>query len=304
MEMKTIRVGTRGSKLARIQTNATIAQLQRHFPDCRFEPVIVKSTGDAQQQLPLQAFSTSGIFTRELEQALIDGEIDFAVHSMKDLPAVQPPGLMLADPPRRADCRDVLILRDGLFGLDDLPPGATVGTGSLRRGRQLLALRPDLRVVPIRGNIETRMHKATSGALDGVMLAAAGLERAGYASAITTAFSPLTILPAPAQGILGLEVREDNTAVRAMLHTIRDEASTIAASAERAFLRSTGAGCHAPVGAYCAVEGNAITLTAVYGAETGTALVRGSISGTADEAERLGLQLAAQLCAAYEREGL
>ena len=302
--MKTIRVGTRGSKLALIQTNATIAQLQKQVPDCRFEPVIVKSTGDAQQHIPLQAFSASGIFTRELEQALIDGKIDFAVHSMKDLPAVQPPELMLVDPPKRADCRDVLILREGLSTLEDLPQGATVGTGSLRRGRQLLALRLDLQVVPIRGNIETRMRKATDGELDGVMLAAAGLQRAGYESAISVAFSPLTILPAPAQGILGLEVRKDNAEVRAILETIRDTESTIAARAERAFLRGTGAGCHAPVGAYCAVDGEDITLTAVYGAETGTTLERGSISGKAVDAEVLGLQLAEQLRAAYERNSL
>jgi hydroxymethylbilane synthase len=305
VEGNTIRVGTRGSKLALIQTNATIAQLQTRFPAYRFEPVIVKSTGDARQNIPLRAFSTSGIFTRELEQALLDGTIDFAVHSMKDLPAVQPPELMLTDPPKRADCRDVLILRDGLSSLEDLPQGATVGTGSLRRSRQLLALRPDLQIVPIRGNIETRMRKATDGELDGVMLAAAGLQRAGYASAISAAFSPLTILPAPAQGILGLEVRKDNAAVRAILDTIRDKASAIAARAERAFLRGTGAGCHAPVGAYCVVEGDSITLTAVYGAEDdGAALVRGSVSGKAEAAEALGLQLAAQLCTAYERNSL
>lgn len=299
--MKTIRVGTRGSKLALIQTNAVIAQLQAQFPDCAFEPVIVKSAGDVRQDIPLQAFSTSGVFTRELEQALIDGTIDFAVHSMKDLPAVQPPELMLVDPPVRADCRDVLILRDGLSSLDDLPQGAAIGTGSARRGRQLLLLRPDLQLVPIRGNIETRMRKALDGELDGVMLAAAGLIRAGYESAISVAFSPLTILPAPAQGILGIEVRKDNAEVRAMLETIRDEASTIAARAERSFLRGSGAGCHAPVGAYCEVCGEAITLTAVYGAEHGTALERGSVFGKAEEAEALGLQLAAQLRAAYER---
>lgn len=302
--MKTIRVGTRGSKLALIQTNATIAQLQKQVPEYQFETVIVKSTGDIQPKLPLQAFSASGIFTRELEQALIDGKIDFAVHSMKDLPAVQPPELMLVDPPARADCRDVLLLREGLSDLDALPQGATIGTGSLRRSRQLLALRPDVQIVSIRGNIETRMRKVTDGELDGVMLAAAGLQRAGYASAISMAFSPLTLLPAPAQGILGLEVRKDNAEIRTILETIRDTKSTVAARAERAFLRGTGAGCHAPVGAYCAVDGEEITLTAVYGAETGTTLVRGSISGKAADAEALGMQLAAQLCATYERNSL
>lgn len=302
--MKTIRVGTRGSKLALIQTNATIAQLQKQVPDCRFEAVIVKSTGDAQQHIPLRAFSASGVFTRELEQALLNGEIDFAVHSMKDLPAVQPPELILADPPKRADCRDALILREGLSGLDDLPQGATIGTGSLRRSRQLLALRPDLQIVPIRGNIETRMRKVIEGELDGVMLAAAGLQRAGYEAEISMAFPPLTILPAPAQGILGLEVRKDNAEVRAILETIRDTKSTIAARAERAFLRGTGAGCHAPVGAYCEVLGETITLTAVYGAENGTTLERGSICGQIEDAERLGLQLAEQLRAAYERNSL
>lgn len=302
--MKTIRVGTRGSKLARIQTSDVIAQLQAQFPNCVFETVIVKSTGDVRQDIPLQAFSTSGVFTRELEQALIAGDIDFAVHSMKDLPAVQPPELMLADPPVRADCRDVLVLRDGLFSLDDLPEGASIGTGSLRRGRQLRMLRPDLWIFPIRGNIETRMRNVQDGTLDGVMLAAAGLIRAGYESVISVAFSPLTILPAPAQGILGLEVRKDNAEVRAMLKTIRDEYSTIAARAERAFLRGSGAGCHAPVGAYCEVCGDTITLTAVYGAENGGALERGSVSGKAEEAETLGLALAAQLRAAYERNNV
>ena len=277
---------------------------KKQVPEYQFETVIVKSTGDIQPKLPLQAFSASGIFTRELEQALIDGKIDFAVHSMKDLPAVQPPELMLVDPPARADCRDVLLLREGLSDLDALPQGATIGTGSLRRSRQLLALRPDVQIVSIRGNIETRMRKVTDGELDGVMLAAAGLQRAGYASAISMAFSPLTLLPAPAQGILGLEVRKDNAEIRTILETIRDTKSTVAARAERAFLRGTGAGCHAPVGAYCAVDGEEITLTAVYGAETGTTLVRGSISGKAADAEALGMQLAAQLCATYERNSL
>lgn len=292
--MNTLKVGTRGSKLARIQTESILSQLKNHFPELTVETVIISSIGDRVQDKPLSEIGGSGLFTCELEKALLSGEVDLAVHSMKDLPAVLPEGLRLAPCPLRADPRDVLVLAEGYETLAALPAGAKIGTGSPRRALQLAALRPDLDIVPIRGNVDTRLGKV-GVQVDGVVLAAAGLTRAGYADRITAFLQPEEMLPAPAQGILALEIRADDNELLTMLEVLSHSETQLAADAERAFLRASGAGCHAPVAAHCRVEDNRLVLTALFGREGTDTYVTGSLSGTLDEAESLGRTLAEKL---------
>ena len=295
--MRRMKVGTRGSFLARIQTEQVLESLRRHFPHLEFEAVVIKSTGDRVQDKPLAEIGTSGLFTRELETALLAGEIDFAVHSMKDMPAEQPAGLVFARPPRREDCRDALVLAPGYRSLKELPPGARIGTGSLRRIRQLALLRPDLQAVGIRGNIETRMQKIEEEGLAGVILAAAGLHRGGYRDRIAAYLPPEVMTPAPAQGILALEYRSADKEVEQLLALLGDRETDLAARAERTFLKACGAGCHAPVGACCRVSGAGLELLGVYGREEGRGLVRGRLAGPLQSPEELGCALAARLLA-------
>ncbi len=295
-----IKVGTRGSKLARLQTGTVVDALRARFPEAEFDTVVVKSAGDRQPDRPLNELEGAGAFTGELEQALLRGEIDFAVHSMKDLPARLADGLCLAPSPRREDPRDALALREGLRGLDDLPPGARLGTGSARRRVALAALRPDVERVAIRGNVDTRLGKVGTE-LDGVVLAAAGLRRAGLAGRITQLLDVEVMVPAPAQGVLALELRRDDRDLMAMLSALEDRETTLAARAERAFLKATGAGCHAPVGAYCRLRGGEAELLGLYGGpEEGPRAVTGKLSGPAHTAEDLGKALAERLLKTYE----
>lgn len=296
--MKTIKVGTRGSKLAKIQTANIVSMLSERFPDVEFETVIISSVGDRIQDRPIEDLGGNGVFTSEIERTLIGGEIDFAVHSMKDLPSVLPEGLCLSPSPRRADPRDALVLSDRYGSLDDLPAGARIGTGSIRRTLCLSSLRPDIETVPIRGNVDTRLGKV-GNELDGVVLAAAGLIRAGYGDRITQYFSTDEMVPAPAQGILALELRADDKELFEMLSTLRDEEADISARAERAFLRASGVGCHAPVGAYCGIDGDRITLKGLYGADNAEDYITGSLSGFASDAERIGQRLAEKLLREY-----
>ncbi len=291
--MKKVRVGTRGSKLALVQAETIVKLLAEQFQDISFELVVIHSKGDRITDRPLQEIGGSGLFTGELEAVLSSGEVDFAVHSMKDLPAEIPPWLTLAPAPVREDMRDVLVLRDCYTCLADLPDGAKIGTGSIRRGMLLNAMNPKIEIVPIRGNVDSRLAKV-GPQLDGVVLAAAGLARLGLSDRVTQYFEPSEMIPAPCQGILALELRKDDTFIMNMLETIKDEKTDISARAERAFLRGTGAGCHAPVGAFCEHDVSGITLTGLYGTEE-KGLVRGSLSGEKENAESLGLRLAEQL---------
>ena len=291
--MKTIKVGTRGSRLALAQTKQVTDALQALCPEVNIETVVIRSTGDAITDRPLREIGGSGLFTGALEDALRCGEVDFAVHSMKDLPAALAEGLTLAPPPKRADPRDTLIGRPGCASLADLPKGAKLGTGSPRRALQIHELRPDLELVPIRGNVDSRIAKV-GGAVDGVVLAAAGLSRLGLTERISAYFSVDELLPAPCQGILALELREADRELYALLAQLGDADTAAAAQAERAFLRATGAGCHAPVGSYCTCAGDMLTLRGLFGADE-QHYVRGSISGARDEAVQLGERLAERL---------
>ncbi|MGL5711847.1 MAG: hydroxymethylbilane synthase [Paraclostridium sp.] len=293
-------VGSRGSNLALTQTNWVISELKKHHPGINFEVKIIKTKGDLIQNVALDKIGDKGLFVKEIEQQLIDGQIDIAVHSMKDMPSTLPDGLKFAGIPKREDIRDVLVLREGYSSLEDLPEGSTIGSGSKRRKYQLLKHRPDLNIVPIRGNIETRMRKIDTENLDGVILAAAGIIRAKLQENISCYLDVDTVIPAPAQGALGIEIRSNDTKIEDMLKCLSDEISEIQVSAERGFLDGINGSCHIPIGSYCTVEGEDISLTGLFGDEEGKRLITKKIDGKVPEARELGLKLAKLISEEFE----
>ncbi|MCL1989624.1 MAG: hydroxymethylbilane synthase [Defluviitaleaceae bacterium] len=290
-----IRIGTRGSHLALVQTNWVANLLKKHHPTLECEINIIKTKGDLIQDVSLEKIGDKGLFVKEIEQQLLDGEIDLAVHSMKDMPSMLPVGLKLAASPKRADPRDVLILRSPYHCLADLPLGATIGTGSKRRSYQLQALRPDLKVVPVRGNIETRMAKIETEHLDGIVLAAAGMIRGGYEDQITAYLSEQTVVPAPAQGVLALEIREADLKMAELLQIIADEETEVQIAAERGFLKGVEGTCHQPIGAYCFVTGDTFKLTGLFGDELNGEVIQRTVSGSKEAAHQIGFELGISL---------
>jgi hydroxymethylbilane synthase len=256
------------------------------------EIVGVTTLGDV-NRAQLTQIGGTGVFVGALREALLGGEVDLAVHSLKDLPAGPAAGILLAAVPPRDDPRDALIARDGAK-LGDLPAGARIGTGSLRRAAQLLALRGDLRCVPIRGNAGTRLRHVTDGELDGVVLARAGLARIGSEGAITQVFEPDEMLPAPGQGALAVECRDGEPGLAGLLAAVNDEASMAAAVAERSLLQALAAGCSAPIGGYAAGTEQLLMRAAVLSTD-GTRALRVSGSAPAADARQLGRDLAAEL---------
>ena len=294
-------VGTRGSNLALVQTNWVVDQLKKENPGVEFEVKIIKTKGDLIKDLPLDKIGDKGLFVKEIEKSLLDGEIDMAVHSMKDMPSYLPEGLKFAHSPKREDPRDALIFKEGYKSLDDLPQGARIGTGSKRRKYQLLKHRPDLEIVPIRGNIETRIKKIETEKLDGVVLAASGLRRAGLDDKIDYYIPTDIMLPAPAQGILALEIREDDKDTEKIIDSIKDDITKIQIDAERGFLIGVNGSCHIPMGAYCEIEGEKITLTGLYGDGEGKKIVVQSQVGTLADAPKIGYELAKSVLKEYEQ---
>lgn len=294
-------VGTRGSNLALVQTNWVVDQLKKANPGVEFEVKIIKTKGDLIKDLPLDKIGDKGLFVKEIEKSLLDGEIDMAVHSMKDMPSYLPEGLKFAHSPKREDPRDALIFKEGYKSLDDLPQGARIGTGSKRRKYQLLKHRPDLEIVPIRGNIETRIKKIETENLDGVVLAASGLRRAGLDGKIDYYIPTDIMLPAPAQGILALEIREDDKETEKIIDSIKDDITKIQIDAERGFLIGVNGSCHIPMGAYCEIEGEKITLTGLYGDGEGKKIVVQSQTGTIADAPKIGYELAKSVLKEYEQ---
>ena len=294
-------VGTRGSNLALVQTNWVVDQLKKENPGVEFEVKIIKTKGDLIKDLPLDKIGDKGLFVKEIEKSLLDGEIDMAVHSMKDMPSYLPEGLKFAHSPKREDPRDALIFKEGYKSLDDLPQGARIGTGSKRRKYQLLKHRPDLEIVPIRGNIETRIKKIETEKLDGVVLAASGLRRAGLDDKIDYYIPTDIMLPAPAQGILALEIREDDKETEKIIDSIKDDITKIQIDAERGFLIGVNGSCHIPLGAYCEIEGEKITLTGLYGDGEGKKIVVQSQVGTLADAPKIGYELAKSVLKEYEQ---
>ena len=285
---------TRPSALARWQTDYVAALLRAAHPSLATEIEIIVTKGDRILDKPLPVLGGKGLFTAELERALLDGRVDAAVHSLKDLPVEDAPGLTIGLTPERADVRDVLICPAG-HTLDTLPAGAVVGTSSLRRQAQLLAHRPDLQVRSIRGNVDTRIRKATEGQYDAVVLAAAGVMRLGLDAHISQ-FLPLDLmLPAPAQGVLGVQCRADDAATLALLAAVADPAAGAAARAERAFLAGLGGGCSIPVAAYAQASGAGLHLRGLVASPDGTRVLR--VQATGDDPLALGAALAEEALA-------
>lgn len=297
-----IRLGTRGSELARWQTEYVKARLQEAWPGVQFEIQIISTRGDVVLDTPLPLIGGKGVFTAELESALREGEIDFAVHSLKDLPTESPPGLTVGAAPERASVNDVLISRGG-HGLDALPVGASVGTSSRRRAAQLLHRRPDLMLVDIRGNVPTRITKALDpdGLYDALVLARAGLERLNLLDHVSEELALDVMLPAPGQGALAVQCRDEIDSL-ALLQPLNHAETWAAVTAERAFLDGLGGGCATPVAAYAHVEGGELRLRgrviAVDGSRrievSGAAAFSGQPASDAQAARRLGLELARQ----------
>jgi hydroxymethylbilane synthase len=291
-----LRLATRGSALALAQSRLVVEGLQAAWPELRVELVTVVTEGDRRRDVPAASLGGKGIFTAAVQQAVLDGRADLAVHSAKDLPAAQVPGLVLAAVPRRADPRDVLVGRSRLTGLDDLGPGARVGTGSPRRVALLHWLRPDLELVPIRGNVDSRVRRVHGGELDAVVLAAAGLRRLGLAGEAAIPLDPEAFIPAPGQGTLAVEAREDDTRALGLLSALTHRPSRVALRAERSFLRRLGGSCTLPAGALARPTGaGPLEIQGFLSGLDGKGLVRERLRGPADDPEGLGRALADRL---------
>ena len=289
MNAVTLRLGSRRSPMA-IEQSRQVAEMITERTGHRVEIVGVTTLGDV-SKAQLTQIGGTGVFVGALRDALLAGEVDLAVHSLKDLPAADPPGLVIAAVPPRDDPRDALVARDGAK-LADLPPGARIGTGSPRRAAQLLGLRGDLRCVPIRGNAGTRLEKVGQGELDGVVLAYAGLARIGCLGAVTQVFEPDEMLPAPGQGALAVECRDEDLA--GLVGAISDPASMAAAIAERSLLEALAAGCSAPIGGY-AEGAEQLRMRAVVMSTDGSRVLRAHGGARSGDARKLGRDLAAEL---------
>ncbi len=286
-----LRIGSRGSKLALWQAEWVKARLADE--GYHAEIVIIRTTGDKILDVPLARIGGKGLFTKEIEESLLAGDIDLAVHSLKDLPTTLPEGLVIAAMPQREDPRDVLVGAS----LASLPEGARIGTGSLRRSAQLRALRPDLQVLDIRGNVDTRIRKLEEGQYDALVMASAGLTRLGMQSKIGEYLDPRQFLPAVAQGALAIETRSGGEAWR-IASTLHDPHAAAAVTAERSLLEHLGGGCQVPLGAYATTDGDELRLHALVVSPNGKQQIRCEAKALTSEAENLGAQLARELSAA------
>ena len=296
MHKQTIRIGTRKSQLALWQANDVRRQLQSVHPDIEVELVEMTTEGDRNLLTPLAALGGKGLFLKELEQALLDGRIDLAVHSMKDVTVDLPQGLRIAAICERASPFDAFV-SNHYSGIEELPRGARVGTCSLRRSSLLLHHRPDLQVLPLRGNVNSRLAKLDAGEFDATILAAAGLQRLGFSDRIRQVIAESVLLPAVGQGAVGIECRDGDSGIERLLAAIEHRDSALCVKAERACNRRLDGGCHAPVAAYArigeagmAVEGRVISTD-------GKVMLRARAAGRSDDAERLGLHVAEDLLA-------
>jgi hydroxymethylbilane synthase len=288
-----LRLGTRASRLARFQTDLVRHALAELHPALGIQIVVVSTEGDRDVSTPLPEIGGKGVFTQELETALHEGEIDLAVHSLKDVPVEDSPGLALTTIGGREDPREVLISASG-WSLETLPHGASVGTCSTRRAAQLLAVRPDLRLPPLRGNVDTRVRKALAGEFDAIVIAAAGVHRLGLASSIGEYLPLEVMLPAPGQGALAVQCRADDAALLEKLRGLEDAAVRSATDAERGFLEGLGGGCAAPIAALGRVDGGRLHLQGLVASADGTRVLRVTANEPVGEERRLGLAVAAE----------
>ena len=277
--MTTLTIGTRGSALALWQSNWVAGELARLHAGVETELLTIKTRGDKILDVSLAKVGGKGLFVTEIENALLSGEADLAVHSLKDVPTAQPEGLCLAAFPEREDPLDALVSRDGI-PLRELPEGAVIGTSSLRRVAQLRHVRPDLQFVPLRGNVDTRLRKLKEGEADAIILAAAGLKRLGRQDAITERLSPEVCLPAAGQGIVCIECRSDDEHTRGLLQGLDSAASRASAAAERHVIAALEGSCQVPIGAFSEIEGDALTVRAVVADLQGERLVRAEATGS------------------------
>lgn len=296
-----LKIGTRGSQLALVQANWVKERLLQTHPDLTITLVTIRTTGDKIQDAPLAKIGGKGLFVKEIEEALIQNRIDLAVHSVKDVPTELPAELHLFVMTNRQDPRDVFIARN-VKSLSDLPPGAKLGTSSLRRQAQLLHFRRDLELIPLRGNLDTRLKKLEEMNLDGIILALAGVRRLGFESRITEIISTEISLPAIGQGALGIETRKGDKDVEERIHFLNDPPSAIAISAERAFLKKLEGGCQVPIAAYAQVIDSKLRIDGMVGTVDGKKLIRDHVEGLVERAESLGIELAETLLEKGARE--
>jgi hydroxymethylbilane synthase len=296
---KKVCIATRGSALALWQANHISERLRAADPALEVELVVLKTRGDKILDRALSEVGGKGLFVKEIEEALLDGRAQIAVHSMKDLPAEMPAPLELGAVPEREDARDALVVasRLGARSVAELPAGARVGTSSLRRVCQLKARRPDLEIVALRGNVDTRLRKVEEGELDAIVLACAGLKRLGHGARITAALDVAESLPAIGQGALAVQCRSDDAETRARLRPLDHAATALAVAAERAFLRRLSGDCKTPLAAHAVVDGDRLALTGLVGAPDGSRLLRHRLDGAASDGVALGDQLAEALLA-------
>lgn len=289
-----LRVGTRRSALARTQTQFIVARLSSLHSTTKIEVVEVLTTGDQMLDASLANMPDKGVFVKEIEDKLLAGEIDLAVHSMKDMPTELPRGLKIGAYPERADPRDVLVTRLAT-DLREMANGATIGTGSARRQAQLLQYRSDLNVCDIRGNIDTRLKKARTPEYDGIILAAAGLARMGWLEQVREYLSCSVMIPAVGQGTLGIEIREDDRDVERLVAPLNDPSAEKSCQAERTFLAGMGGGCHTPMAAFCRVRDEAVSFQAFASNTDGSDFRKASIDGHLDDAVTIAAELVSRL---------
>jgi len=291
-----IRIATRKSALALWQAEYVKSELQRHYPDLEVELLPLSSRGDKLLDVPLAKVGGKGLFVKELEQALLEEDADIAVHSMKDVPMEFPPGLGLAAICERGDPRDAFV-SNRYQNFDDLPPRSIVGTSSLRRQSQLLALRPDLEITFLRGNVNTRLAKLDAGEFDAIILAAAGLKRLGFDQRIASYLSPEQCLPAGGQGAVGIEYRLSDATVFDLLQALHHRDSAQCVLAERALNRHLQGGCQVPIASYAQLREDTLHLRALVADPDGRTLLRAERSAAAEDAEDLGVEVAKELLA-------
>ena len=298
---KKVVIGTRGSKLALWQAEWIRSQLMELHEGLEVELMKIKTTGDKIQDVPLAMVGGKGLFVKEIEEAMLRGEIDLAVHSMKDVPTILPESLFISVVTKREDPRDAFI-SNKYTSLGDMPGGARLGTSSLRRSCQIKALRPDIDIVSIRGNLDTRIRKLDEGEFDAIILAAAGMHRLGFEDRISETLDPEVSLPAIAQGAVGIECRRDDESTNALVAPLRHEETSICVAAERATLARLEGGCQVPIAAHAVLAGDTLVMDGLVGNLTGEVILRAHKKGSHADAEAIGVALAEELLAAGGKE--
>lgn len=294
MMNKEIVIGSRGSNLAIIQSEIVISELQKFYPEMKFKIKTIKTKGDKVLDVPLNKVGDKGLFINEIETALINKEIDLAVHSMKDMPSDLPEQLEIACITKREDARDSIIMKDGST-IETLKNGAVLGTSSLRRTAQIKAMREDIQVISIRGNVQTRINKIDEMNIDGVILAAAGLKRLGLQDQISEYLDEKDFVPSVAQGALGIETRKDNLFIKKILSKINDKHSEYAIRAERSFMKRLNGGCHVPMGAYAWIEEDNMKMIGVVSTVDGKSTAKVLKEASISESEELGKAVAEEI---------